>query len=160
MRPLLIQLLAIAVVSCATPGSLSKGESSMDGLLEVRNVAVSIHRSPADVYDFVSNGENVPRWAHGLGTRIRRAGEEWIAEGPIGEVRVRFVPRNDLGVADHDVTTEAGLTVHNPVRVIPNGTGSTVIFTLLRRPDVSEQQFTDDAKAVARDLETLKALLE
>jgi hypothetical protein len=132
----------------------------MDGLLEVRNVAVSIHRSPADVYAFVSNGENVPRWAHGLGKKIRRDGEEWIAEGPIGEVRVRFVPPNDLGVADHDVTTEAGLTVHNPVRVVPNGAGSTVIFTLMRRPDVSAQQFDDDAKAVTRDLETLKALLE
>lgn len=67
---------------------------------------------------------------------------------------------HDLGVADHDVVLETGVTVHNPLRVVPNGTGSTVIFTLLRLPQVSEQQFDEDARAVQRDLSTLKVLLE
>lgn len=132
----------------------------MESLFEVRNVAVSIHRSPGEVYAFVSNGENVPRWAAGLGTAIRRLGNEWVAEGQLGKVRVRFAPPNDLGVADHDVALESGLTVHNPMRVVPNGNGSTVIFTLMRLPGVSERQFEEDARAVERDLQTLKALLE
>ncbi|HEV8266145.1 MAG TPA: hypothetical protein VGQ06_14455 [Gemmatimonadales bacterium] len=132
----------------------------MDGLLEVRNVSVSIRRSPSDVYAFISNGENVPRWAAGLGTKIRRAEGEWVAEGPIGTVRVRFAPPNDLGVADHDVVLASGVTVHNPIRVVPNGSGSTVIFTLLRQPGVSARQFNQDATTVQKDLETLKALLE
>ena len=132
----------------------------MEGLLEVRNIAVSIHRSPGDVYAFISNGENIPRWAKGLGSTIRRVDGEWVAEGTIGKVRVRFAPQNDLGVADHDVVLETGVTVHNPIRVLPTGTGSTVIFTLMRLPDVSEQQFEDDARAVERDLTNLKALLE
>jgi hypothetical protein len=131
-----------------------------EGLLEVRNISVSIRRSPNDVYAFITAGENVPRWAKGLGTKIRRVGDEWIAEGPIGVVRVRFTPPNDLGVADHDVVLQSGETVHNPIRVVPNGTGSTVIFTLLRRPGLSERQFEDDAAAVERDLASLKALLE
>jgi hypothetical protein len=132
----------------------------MAGLLEVKNIAVSIHRSPRDVYTFISNGENVPRWAKGLGQAIRREGEEWVIEGALGKVRVRFAPPNDLGVADHDVVLETGATVHNPIRVLPNGTGSTVIFTLMRLPHVSDQEFDRDAEAVRRDLTTLKALLE
>ncbi len=132
----------------------------MEGLLEVRNIAVSIHRSPGDVYAFISNGENIPRWAKGLGSTIRRVDGEWVAEGTLGKVRVHFAPQNDLGVADHDVVLETGVTVHNPIRVLPNGTGSTVIFTLMRLPDVSVQQFEDDARAVERDLTRLKALLE
>jgi hypothetical protein len=132
----------------------------VDGLLEVRNVSVSIRRSPSDVYAFISNGENVPRWAAGLGTKIRRVEGEWVAEGPIGSVRVRFAPPNDLGVADHDVVLASGVTVHNPIRVVPNGSGSTVIFTLLRQPGVSARQFNQDATTVQKDLETLKALLE
>ena len=75
----------------------------MDGLLEVKNISVSIHRPPRDVYAFITNGENVPRWAEGLGTTIRWLDGEWIAEGPVGRVKVRFTPPNDLGVADHDV---------------------------------------------------------
>jgi hypothetical protein len=64
------------------------------------------------------------------------------------------------GVADHDVLLPTGATVHNPIRVLPNGTGSSVVFTLMRLSGVSEQQFNDDAKAVKRDLDTLKRWLE
>ncbi len=129
-------------------------------LREVRNITVSIHRPPQDVYAFITNGDNVPRWAAGLGTKVRRVDGEWLAEGPIGSVRVRFTPPNDLGVADHDVTLETGVSVHNPIRVVPNGTGSTVIFTLMRLPGVTAQQFNQDAKTVQKDLEMLKAILE
>jgi hypothetical protein len=132
----------------------------MQGLLEVRNISVSIHRSPSEVYAFIANGENVPRWAAGLGTKVRRVNGEWLAEGPIGSVRVRFAPPNDLGVADHEVVLPTGVTVRNPIRVVPNGAGSTVIFTLLRQPGVSARQFDQDANTVQQDLETLKAILE
>jgi hypothetical protein len=58
------------------------------------------------------------------------------------------------------VTLNTGVTVQNPIRVLPNAAGSSVIFTLMRREGVSSQQFEEDAKAVQRDLETLKRLLE
>lgn len=132
----------------------------MDGLLEDKHVSVSIRRSHNDVYAFVSSGENVPRWASGLGSSVRRENDDWIAEGPLGKVRVRFTPRNNLGVADHDVTLETGVTVHNPIRVVPNASGSTVVFTLLRLPGVSREQFEQDAKTVQSDLDRLKTILE
>jgi hypothetical protein len=132
----------------------------MDDLYEVKNVTVSIHRAPRDVYAFVTDGENIPRWAAGLGKKITRAGDAWVAEGPLGSVEVRFTSPNELGVADHDVTLSTGATVRNPIRVLPNGAGSSVVFTLLRLPGVSAQQFAEDAKAVEKDLSTLKELLE
>lgn len=166
MKPRVTELmlaLAIAVLalaSCAGPQATGRGGPAMEGLLDVRNITVSIHRSPSDVYAFISNGENIPRWAAGLGSEIRRVDGEWIARGPLGDVRVRFAPPNDLGVADHDVVLGTGVTVHNPIRVLPNGTGSSVIFTLMRQSGVSEQQFNEDAQTVEKDLTTLKALLE
>jgi hypothetical protein len=150
---------ALALVAIALATGILHA-STQGELLEVRNLSVSIRHSPADVYAFITNGENVPRWAAGLGTRIRRLDGEWLAEGPIGSVRVRFTPPNDLGVADHDVTLPTGVTIHNPLRVVPNGSGSTVIFTLLRQPGVTTRQFNRDAKTVQTDLETLKHILE
>jgi hypothetical protein len=133
----------------------------VDGLLEVRNISVSIHRPPGDVYAFITNGANVPRWAEGLGTSMRQVDGDWVADGgPVGNVRVRFAPPNTMGVADHDVLLPTGVAVHNPIRVVPNGTGSTVTFTLLRQPGVSASQFDRDAKTVQRDLERLRAVLE
>ena len=53
----------------------------MDGLLEVRNISVSIQRPPVDVYAFITNGDNVPRWAAGLGTTMRRVDGEYRSLG-------------------------------------------------------------------------------
>ena len=101
------------------------------------------------------------RWAAGLArSEVRQDGEEWVAEAPFGRVRLRFVERNSLGVMDHDVTLESGVTVHNPMRVVPNGDGSELIFTLIRRPEVSDEQFAADRAAVESDLKRLKDLLE
>jgi hypothetical protein len=131
-------------------------------LLEVRHVSVSIARRPDAVYQFTAQPENMPRWAAGLGQSFHDRGDgTWVAEGgPVGSATVRFVERNPFGVLDHDVTVPSGETVHNPIRVIPNGDGSEVVFTLFRRPGVSAAQFAKDANTVEQDLRTLKRLLE
>jgi hypothetical protein len=46
------------------------------------------------------------------------------------------------------------------MRVFPNNAGSELVFTLYRRPDMSDQEFAADAKAVEKDLAKLKTLLE
>jgi uncharacterized membrane protein len=125
-----------------------------------RHISVSIRRPPADVYAFASEPANLPRWASGLSSGIEEIDGEWVAESPMGRVRVALTARNDLGVLDHDVTLPSGETVHNPMRVLANGDGSEVVFTLYRRPGVSDAEYEADAAAVAADLERLKALLE
>ena len=132
----------------------------MSTVLEVRHVSVSIQRSPQEVYAFTSNVENLPRWASGLGGSIRNVGGEWIADGPMGPVKVRIAAPNELGVLDHDVVLPSGTTVRNPMRVVPNGTGSEVTFTLFRQPNTLWEQFERDAEWVEKDLRTLKELLE
>jgi len=92
---------------------------------DVRHISVYIARPPAEVYEFASDPRNLPRWAAGLArSEVRRDGDEWIADTPVGKVRVRFAPRNSFGVMDHDVTLESGITIHNPMRVVPNGEGT------------------------------------
>jgi polyketide cyclase/dehydrase/lipid transport protein len=140
--------------------SVTKGERMTAETLEFRHVSVSIDRPPQDVYDFIADGNNLAQWATGLGTQFERDGDEWIAQGPLGRARVRIAKPNDLGVADQTVTLESGLTAHNPIRVVPNGNGSTVTFTLLRQPGVSEQKFNSDANWVQKDLNALKMILE
>jgi hypothetical protein len=128
---------------------------------DVKHISMYIHRMPDDVYAFASKPENLPHWAAGLArSDVKRDGEAWVAEAPFGKVRIRFAKPNLLGVMDHDVELESGVIVHNPMRVVPNGEGSEFIFTLLRQPGMSDEQFAEDARAVNFDLRTLKALLE
>lgn len=78
----------------------------------------------------------------------------------MGKVKIRFVPHNELGVLDHDVTLESGATFHDPMRVVPDADGSELVFPLFRRPGVSDEEFTADAVAIETDLAALKRLLE
>ncbi|MFF1919942.1 SRPBCC family protein [Streptomyces sp. NPDC058221] len=125
------------------------------------HVSVRIARSVEDVYAYASDPAHLPAWAQGLGGSIEKIDGQWVAESsPMGRVVVAFAPDNELGVLDHDVTLPSGETVYNPVRVIADGEGSEVVFTLRRRPEMSDEDLRRDAGMVAADLARLKALTE
>lgn len=128
---------------------------------DVQHVSTFIGRRPADVYDFASDPKNLPRWAAGLArAEAGMEGDRLVADSPMGKVKIQFAAKNPYGVLDHDVELESGVSVHNPMRVVPNGEGSEFTFTLIRRPGMSDEAFAGDQAAVDKDLRTLKELLE
>jgi hypothetical protein len=127
---------------------------------KAQSVSVSVNRSPAEVYAFASDPMNLPKWAAGLSASIKNVQGEWIADSPLGKVKVKFADKNTLGVLDHAVTLPSGEVFYNPMRVCPNQAGSEIIFTVYRRPQATDPEFAKDVNAVTRDLETLKTLLE
>ncbi|HWP59154.1 MAG TPA: hypothetical protein VNL14_14770 [Candidatus Acidoferrales bacterium] len=132
----------------------------MTGTFESRTITVRIGR-PADVvYNFASDPENFPKWASGLAKSLTKTNGEWVAETPQGPMTVRFTGQNRFGVLDHYVIPQSGPGIYIPMRVIANGDGSEVIFTLFRRPEMSAEKFLEDAAWVNRDLNALKDLLE
>ena len=135
----------------------------MAATYEARTISVTIDCDPQAVYAFASDPANLPQWASGLsglGTVIEPVGGAWVAHTPQGPVTIRFAPSNPFGVLDHWVRPASGAEVYAPLRVIPNGAGSKLLFTLLRLPAMTEEQFAADAAWVERDLRALKALLE
>ena len=125
-------------------------------------LTTSIPRPADDVYDFVRDPENLPRWATTFCQSIKNVGGKWIMETPLGPHEVDIVKMNAYRVADHyvrpvDATTET----YVPMRVVPNGEDACeVIFTLNQTADMSDARFADDADMVRRDLATLKKVLE
>lgn len=129
-------------------------------MMNSRTITCPINRPPSEVYDFASNPENLPQWVRSFCLSVRKSGDEWQMETPTGWVGIRFVPANELGVLDHVVTLPDGQSVLNPMRVVANGDGSEVMFTLFQIPGMSDEQFSKDAGMVEADLQTLKAVLE
>jgi len=125
-----------------------------------RHVSIGIERPAEAVYAFAHRPEAFAKWAAGLGAGLTRDGEAWIAHGPDGDVRVRFSPKNDLGVLDHWVTLADGTEISIPLRVVANGDGAEVTLTLFRLPGMDAAAFERDAGRVTKDLSALKALLE
>ncbi|MBN9420672.1 MAG: SRPBCC family protein [Candidatus Eremiobacteraeota bacterium] len=124
------------------------------------HLAIRIRRSADEVYDYVSNPENLPEWAAGLGGSVEQRDGVWWAESPMGEVQVSFVEANAFRVADHTVTLPDGQRVLNPMRVLEHAEGCEVVFSLFRRPEMSSADFERDGQTVEADLARLKSLLE
>jgi len=129
------------------------------GTTETRNLSVSIERDADAAYAFLCLPENFAKWASGLGSLHREKGR-WIAETPDGPMAVRFSEPNALGVLDHWVAPPSGAQIYIPLRVVKNGNGCELVFTLFRQPGMDQARFEADAQWVMRDLKAAKQLLE
>lgn len=128
--------------------------------MESRHVSVVIRRSPAEVYGLAADPARLPDWASGLAVGDATIdGDQLTVDSPMGRVRVRFVPHNDLGVLDHEVTLPDGSVTYNPLRVAPHPDGAEVIFTI-RQQGSGPEEFERDCETVAADLDRLRGLTE
>ena len=127
---------------------------------ESRQISESIDRSAADVYRYASDPAHIPIWAPGLGSSVENIDGRWFVETPAGRAGFAFVERDEFGVLDHEVTLPSGDVIYNPMRVVPDGDGCEVEFTLRRLPDMSDADFERDAGLVQADLNRLKRVME
>ena len=127
-----------------------------------RHVSRVVARPWREVYAYAADPANLVHWASGLATAtVTPVGDgSWSASSPFGDVTVRFVAPNDLGVLDHTVRLPDGTEVLNPVRVLPHDDGAEVVFTVRRRDGVTDDDVARDAAVVASDLETLRRICE
>jgi hypothetical protein len=127
---------------------------------ESKQISASIDRSAADVYRYASDPANVPAWAPGSAAPWRTSTGTGSWETPAGRAGFAFAERNEFGVLNHELTLPSGDVIDNPMRVVPNGDGCEVVFTLRRLPDMSDEDFERDAGLVQADLTRLKQLME
>ena len=132
----------------------------MTALLKSKTLSLSINCTPDRLYEFVSHPENLPEWAKAFCRSVRKSNGEWIVETPRGPVKIRFVKKNECGVLDHYIRPSPGVEIFVPMRVIPNGNGSEVLFTLFRQAGMTDENFAEDIRWVDSDLKNLKMAME
>ena len=129
-------------------------------MFAARTLSISIDAPPSRVYSFVSNPCNLPWWATAFCKSVSRSNDDWIVETPEGPVKIRFADKNGYGILDHYVSPTPGVEILVPMRVVANGSGSEVLFTMFQLPGMSVETFAADAGMVERDLRGLKSRLE
>jgi hypothetical protein len=129
-------------------------------IFQSKTLSIGIDRRPDRVYEFICDPVNLPRWATAFCKSVDQSAGRWIVETPRGPVPIRFEERNRFGVLDHYVAPVPGVEVYIPMRVVANGSGSEVIFTLFRAPDMTDEAFAQDVMMVEQDLKTLQSVLE
>jgi hypothetical protein len=148
------------LLSCACGSRLAIAAGPQTLTVESRVITVRIDRPFDKVYEFLVDPANWNQWAFGLGKNIRHSPDGWIADSDGGVASVQFTLRNSFGVVDHTVIRPSGQRVYVPMRLIANGSGCELLFTLFREPNMSDAQFTSDSGFVQNDLNRLKKLLE
>ncbi len=128
--------------------------------MKSQTISLFIAAPPSRVYAYASNPENLPLWVPSFCKSVELINGEWVVQSPAGRAVFQFAPSNNFGVLDHTVTLPSRVKLTNPMRVIPNGDGSEILFTLFQHEGMSDQQFQEDAELVLSDLHTLRRLLE
>jgi hypothetical protein len=123
-------------------------------------LSVSIACAPDVVAAYVADPRNLPQWASGLCRSVRQEGNAWRVDTGEGEVGLEFTGPAEHGILDHVVTLSPDVQVYVPMRVVPNGEGCEVLFTLFRPPAMTDARLSQDIALVTADLQALKALME
>ena len=126
----------------------------------VKIVHTSIECDWRDAYAFARVPQNMPMWASGLAAGLEPDGEDWIATGALGTVKMRFVPENAFGVVDNTVTLPGGERVYNALRIVQNGDGCEAMVVVRQQPQMTDAQLAAHVKHVEKDLAALKLHLE
>jgi uncharacterized protein YndB with AHSA1/START domain len=126
-----------------------------------RTITLSLARPAAEVYEFLLEPRNYPKWAASVGGRFEHVeGRDWRAETPHGQVIIRFAERNSLGVLDHAVFREGETPVLRRGRVVPNGEGAELIYTIFKPDHLDAEVFQSEVAWTRTELEVLKTYLE
>jgi Polyketide cyclase / dehydrase and lipid transport len=122
--------------------------------------SVTIAAAPEQVWAFVADGANLPRWAIGFAKSARPDRSGWIVSTTQGEMLVTIAADKGSGTVDFRMEPAPGVVATAYARVMPNGEGAEFVFTQLQQPGVPDEVFDQLAAAVGHELVALKALLE
>jgi uncharacterized protein YndB with AHSA1/START domain len=122
---------------------------------------VTIAATPEQVFAFVADGANLPRWAIGFAKSVRNAPSGWIvgtAQG--GEVPTTIAADSATGTIDFRMKPAPGMTATAYTRVLPNAGGAEFVFTQFQQPGVPDEVFGKLVASVSHEMAALKALME
>jgi len=127
-----------------------------------RAVSVQIARPFHEVYAFLAEPSNFPKWGPLHDARMtHRGNRDYLVQLPRGEVVLRFIAPNPFGVLDYWVFapgTDPGAATS--VRLVPNDEGSELTLLWLQREGDDDVGFNSEIDWLTADLGVLKSLLE
>jgi hypothetical protein len=121
---------------------------------------ISIQAKSDKVMAFLTDPENLPRWAVGFAKSVRPDGDRWIVTTGGGEMGIRIVAERSLGVLDFYMSPAPGIEGMAASRVVPAGDGVEYVFTQFQAPGMPDDVFAKNVGALTHELTVLKALLE
>lgn len=123
-------------------------------------IAVTIKRSPQDVYDYIANLANWPEFSEFAADFERVTDDEYIAHTQQGDIRVRalFDPKHLL--LDTHCILPDGEVQTIPYRVVPNKNGAELIMTNFRPNQSTNEEYEEQLYWMEVEMKKAKEILE
>jgi hypothetical protein len=124
--------------------------------------SIQIDRPSCEVFAFVADPSNTPRWAIHRVRSIRSVdGRVWLIDTPHGTVKFVSHFHGEFGILDHEFVDPQDRHWVIPARVVSSGRCASVFMITLTRPDaVAENLFDVAVLSMDEELRTLKACVE
>jgi hypothetical protein len=120
--------------------------------------SVRLDGSRADVFAFISDAENLPRWAVGFARAVSSDGDGWIVRTAHGTIRLRLAANAAAGTIDYYMAADGGPEAVAYSRVLAVGDGAEYVFTQVQPPGMPDAAFDGQVQALAEELVILRAI--
>ena len=112
---------------------------------------------PERVFGFMSDVENLPRWATEFARELRREGERWIVRNNLGELVFEIRADERTGVIDMLAGPSEDELAVFPTRVVGLPDGSTAYsFTMFQGPGMPDELFESQYESLRREFENIE----
>jgi hypothetical protein len=128
--------------------------------LEALTFSISIDRDARAVYRFISDPQNLPKWASAFSRSVLPNGADWVMQTRKGSRMVLFHPAKSSDVRSHQVYSTPVIEHYIPVRVLASSSGSDVLLVLFHRPDITGEASQGEIFSATDALIKLKRQLE
>lgn len=116
--------------------------------------------SPEKLFSFLSNIENLPKWATTYVRELRKVGDDYKIMTPEGEMYQMFDCDKQTGTIDMYGGPTKEEVWRWPARVTTdNMGGSTFSFTCIQMPDQSDEAFDGQCRALDEEFKNIRRLV-
>ena len=111
-------------------------------------------------FDFLSNIENLPKWASNFCQDVKQEGDDYKIVRQGGELFFKIASDGATGVVDMYGGPDKEQMAGWPARVMGLADGTSLFaFTCVQFPGVTDEAFADDCVSVDGELEILRNIL-
>jgi hypothetical protein len=120
--------------------------------------SISIISAPEIVFDLIGDPRRLPDWAPRFASAVNPDGSDWVVESGESKFRIRVRVDAELGVID--LLRPADPKRGAYMRVLTNGAGSELVFTLIFPAGTPDELIAGQMSTVEAELRTVRDLCE
>jgi hypothetical protein len=120
--------------------------------------SLGIVSAPAKVHAYLADANNLPSWAPGFASSVSPSGAGWLVRRDDAEFVIDVLADARSGTVDFVAAADHARGLF--ARVLPNASGSEVVFSMVFAPDAPEDAVTAQTLTLERELAAVRDACE